>query len=224
MEKKNLQICCKESFPVLVEIAMSLTLFLLSVVFISLSGVMMPGPVTAVTVTEGHRNKNAGALIALGHGAVELPLIAVIYLGLGHYFALSSVKMSLGLMGGLMLIYMGIQMLRVTRKTIGGYHESSYSPLLAGVITTAANPYFFLWWATIGAFLAVQAKSFGLVGLLTFALSHWLCDLAWNFSVSQIVFRFKHFWGQRVQRVIFQVCAAILIAFGGWFIISAFLL
>lgn len=205
------------------EISANFGLFILSVVFISLSGVMMPGPVTAVVVTEGHKNKNAGALVALGHGAVELPLIAVIYLGMGRYFELSAVKMSIGVLGGLMLMYMGIRMFQTARKPIIPEHpQSSYTPLVAGVMTTAANPYFFLWWATAGTLLTVTARNFGLVGLLALALSHWFCDLTWNFSVSRIVFKFKHFWGQRVQRVIFSVCAAILIAFGVGFVASAF--
>ncbi len=70
----------------------NLDLFLLSVVGMSLSGVMMPGPVTAVTVTKGYKDKNAGALIALGHGIIEFPLIAAIYLGFGQFFTSPGVK------------------------------------------------------------------------------------------------------------------------------------
>jgi len=63
-----------------------LGLFLLSVAVISLiTGVMLPGPMTAATIAKGYGNKHAGALIAAGHGIVELPLIAAIYLGLGHF-------------------------------------------------------------------------------------------------------------------------------------------
>ena len=60
--------------------------FLLSVVFVSLSGVMMPGPVFAVTVAKGYRSKVAGVLIALGHGAIEFPLMFLIYFGFTQFF------------------------------------------------------------------------------------------------------------------------------------------
>jgi len=70
----------------------SLPLFLGSVIAISLTGVMMPGPVTAVTVTKGAQRKGAGALVALGHGIVEIPLILVIYLGFANFLTLTGVK------------------------------------------------------------------------------------------------------------------------------------
>ncbi|GAH55236.1 unnamed protein product, partial [marine sediment metagenome] len=60
----------------------SLGLFLFSAVGISLTGVMLPGPLTAATIAKGYGDKNAGALIAVGHAVIEIPLIAAIYLGL----------------------------------------------------------------------------------------------------------------------------------------------
>jgi len=59
----------------------SLGLFLLSAAAISLSGVMLPGPLTAVTIAKGYRNQNAGSLIALGHAIIEIPLMALVYFG-----------------------------------------------------------------------------------------------------------------------------------------------
>ena len=46
-------------------------LFFVSVVLISLSGVLMPGPLFAVTLKKAAKSKTAGALIAVGHGIVE---------------------------------------------------------------------------------------------------------------------------------------------------------
>ncbi len=63
----------------------SLPLFLGSVIFLSASGVMMPGPVTAVTVAKGSQRKWAGVLVAIGHGIIEIPLILLIYFGLASY-------------------------------------------------------------------------------------------------------------------------------------------
>ena len=62
---------------------MELVLFLGKVIMISLSGVMAPGPVTAVVIASGARNRYAGILMALGHGIVEFPLMIVIVLGAG---------------------------------------------------------------------------------------------------------------------------------------------
>lgn len=200
----------------------SLGLFLLSAAGISLSGVMLPGPLTAATITKGYRDKNAGSLIALGHAVVELPLIALIYFGFGHYFASPEAKRIIGLAGGLMLIFMGSMMLRVIRKSVGEAADLPYNSFTTGIIMTGTNPYFFLWWATIGITLIAGAASFGLPGLLLFATVHWLCDLVWEQFVSMTVFRTRHLWTKKVQRLVLGICALVLVGFGVWFCFSVF--
>ena len=60
--------------------------FLVKVAGISLSGVMMPGPVFAVTVAKSYKSRFAGIKIALGHALVEIPLMLLIYFGFGRFF------------------------------------------------------------------------------------------------------------------------------------------
>ncbi len=200
----------------------NLGLFLLSAVGISLSGVMMPGPVTAAAITKGYRDRNAGALIAVGHAVIEIPLIALIYLGFAHYFTSPEVKKVVGIVGGLMLVFMGVVLFRAMRKAIGERADLPYNSITAGIIMTGANPYFFLWWATVGAALIASAISFGILGLVLFGLIHWTCDLGWYQTISVSVFKSRHLWSAKVQKIVFGICALILIGFGVWFFISAF--
>ncbi len=200
----------------------SFGLFLLSAAGISLSGVMMPGPLTAATIAKGYREQNAGIFIALGHAVIELPLMALIYFGFAQFFASPDVKRAIGLAGGLMLIFMGLMVLRSMRKNLGEAADLPYSPLVTGMMLTGANPYFFLWWATIGIALIVTAAQFGIWGLVIFAVVHWSCDLVWEQCVSMSVFRTRHLWTQKVQRIVFGVCAAVLVGFGVWFCVSVF--
>jgi len=200
----------------------SFGLFLLSAAGISLSGVMMPGPLTAATIAKGYREQNAGIFIALGHAVIELPLMALIYFGFAQFFASPDVKKAIGLAGGLMLIFMGLMVLRSMRKNLGEAADLPYSPLVTGIMLTGANPYFFLWWATIGIALIVTAAQFGIWGLVIFAVVHWSCDLVWEQCVSMSVFRTRHLWTQKVQRIVFGVCAAVLVGFGVWFCVSVF--
>jgi len=198
----------------------SLPLFLLSVIAISLTGVMMPGPVTAVTVTKGAQRKEAGALVAVGHGLIEIPLMLLIYFGLAHFLTLTEVKVSVGLAGGLVLIWMALSMLRNRPSVFSEQKELAHSSVVAGLATTAANPYFFIWWATVGAALLVSAREFGGAGVAAMGVTHWLCDLAWLSLVSWAVFKSKRLWTQRVNAVVFGICSAILAGFGAWFIYS----
>jgi len=200
----------------------SLGLFLLSAAGISLSGVMLPGPLTAATIAKGYREQNAGIFIALGHGVIELPLMALIYFGFAQFFASPEVKKVIGLAGGLMLIAMGSVVVWNIKKAQGEAADLPYNSLVTGIMMTGANPYFFLWWATIGIALIATAAGFGIWGLVVFAVVHWSCDLVWEQFISMSVFRTKHLWTQKVQRIVFGVCALVLVGFGIWFCVSVF--
>jgi threonine/homoserine/homoserine lactone efflux protein len=201
---------------------LNLSLFLVSVIFISMSAIMMPGPVFAVTIAKGHKDKNAGAFIALGHGIIEVPLILLIYLGFARFFTSDAIKMVIGLVGGTMLIFIGIQMYKGRKSIAAESRELPYGSLTAGIITTSSNPYFFLWWGTIGTTLILTANTFGFIGFLLFALVHWFCDFIWSLFVSVATFRSKHLWNIRIHEIVFSVCSAILVIFGLRFIISVF--
>lgn len=211
-----------------------LWLLLLSTVTISLSGVMMPGPVFAVTVAHGRRSPWAGALVAIGHGLIEFPLIALVYWGLASVFEHEAVQVGIGLIGGAMLVWMGASMVRGVLR--GRRSEASLvgdtsldepqenrpaRSILAGLATSAANPYFFLWWATVGALLVSRSLAFGLGGLILVALTHWLCDLGWDTLVAWLTYRSRRLWTPAVHRVVFGLCGLTLTGFGGYFALSA---
>lgn len=198
----------------------NLGLFLLYVAVISLTGVMLPGPMTAATVAKGYRNKNAGALIALGHGVIELPLIAAMYLGVGHFLGLPAVVNGMYIAGGVALFYLGFRMFRTAGDApdqVGGLPASS---VVTGIVVTGTNPAFYVWWATVGAALIVGAARFGTIGVILLGVVHWPCDLAWSEFLSAGTFKSRKWWTGKVQRIVFSVCALILLGFGAWFVFS----
>ena len=198
--------------------------FLLKAVLISLSGVMAPGPITAVTVSKGTEQPQAGAFIALGHLMVELPLILLIIVGLGKLLEINWIKMVIGILGGLFLLKMGIGLLKNISNARVGQTTSSYTPLQAGIVLSIANPYFLIWWATIGAMLITGAYQFGLVGLISFIMLHWGCDFCWYFFLSSLTFKGGQFFGRRLQQILFAVCGIFLLFFSGKFIYDAIIL
>jgi threonine/homoserine/homoserine lactone efflux protein len=162
-----------------------LSLFLLEAALISLSGVMAPGPITAVTVGKGSESPHAGAWVAIGHGIVEFPLIALIFWGFGHLLNLNHVKTAIALVGGLLLLLMGIGMFRSIKRAEIGPRQYDRFPVIAGILLSAGNPFFLIWWVTVGAALISRAAQFGMGGLLAFALVHWSCDLTWCYFLVQ---------------------------------------
>jgi threonine/homoserine/homoserine lactone efflux protein len=205
------------------ETSLSLGQFLLIAAGISLTGVMLPGPMTAATIAKGYNNKHAGAWIAAGHAVIEIPLIAAIYFGFGHLISSPPVAKGIYLVGGLMLLYLSFRMFRATDETLGAVGGLPASSLVTGIVITGTNPAFYIWWATAGAVLVTGAAKFGLVGIILFTLVHLPCDLAWSEFLSVGTFESRRWWTQKVQRIVFSVCASILAGFGVWFCLSAFL-
>jgi threonine/homoserine/homoserine lactone efflux protein len=199
----------------------SLGLFLLSAAGISLTGVMFPGPMTAVTVAKGYSDRHAGALIAVGHAVIEIPLIAAIYLGLGHFISAPQVVNIIYVVGGLMLFYLGFRMFRNVDNAPGEIGGLPASSLVAGIVITGTNSAFYVWWVTVGVALVIGVTKFGLIGIILFAVVHWLCDLVWSELLSVSTFKSRKWWTQRAQKIVFRVCALVLIGFGTWFLVFA---
>jgi threonine/homoserine/homoserine lactone efflux protein len=201
---------------------MDLLFFLVQVVVISCSGVMQPGPVTATVITMGTRNRYAGALLAIGHGIVEFPLMVVIVLGVGKFFELRGVQIAIGLAGGLFLILMAIQGLKSLKaKTDTEPKALSGKPILAGIILSAGNPFFLIWWATVGLALATQAAQWGIWAFVLFALTHFSMDLIWLQILSWASFKGTALLGPRGLRVVLIICSAAMFIFGLVFVYNA---
>jgi threonine/homoserine/homoserine lactone efflux protein len=197
--------------------------FLLETVLISLTGVMAPGPMTAATVGKGGESPGAGVSLSLGHGVIELPLMVLLYLGLGRLLGRDGVGAAPGLAGGSFMLYMGGSMLWSLRRNAHAKAGAvvGHAPLIAGILLTGANPYFLLWWLTVGGALITRAASFGLLGFGSFALVHWLCDLGWLSFLSVMSYRGTKVFGERFRWVVTAVSSAFLLLFAVRFIIDA---
>jgi len=103
---------------------------------------------------------------------------------------------------------------------VGGLPASS---LLTGIIITGTNPGFYIWWATLGAVLVTGAARFGVVGVVLLTVVHLPCDVAWSEFLSVSTFESRRWWTKKTQRIVFGICASILVGFGVWFCVSGFL-
>ncbi|MBL7214759.1 MAG: LysE family transporter [Phycisphaerae bacterium] len=200
-------------------------IFLVQAIIISLSGVMAPGAMTAATIAQGTRNRWAGVLISIGHGMVEIPLIFALMLGLHFIFDANAVKIAIGIAGGGFLLWMGYGMLRQIQTAQAAQTNNVKSGFITtGIILSATNPYFLLWWATVGLNLALGAKSLGLWALVVFAIVHWLCDLVWLSILSLSAFytnKGAATFSRHFEKGILIFCGVALLTFGLKFMVDA---
>lgn len=199
---------------------MPLVTFLLEAVLISLSGVMAPGPMTAMAAGKGSDSPHAGAWLAVGHGIIEFPLMVAILYGFGVWLRRDDVKDGIALVGGLFLVAMGIGMLRGIKKAEVRSTTTLRSPVVAGMALSAGNPYFLIWWATVGATLVTRSIGLGVLGFVLFAVLHWACDFIWCYALSFFSFKGGRFFGRVFQKGIFAVCGVLLLVFAGRFIFA----
>ncbi len=181
---------------------------------------MAPGPLTTIVIGKGNESPHAGAFVAIGHGIVEFPLMFAVLYGAGHLFGLSYVKAAIASAGGLFLLMMSIDMFRSPNRKDVGPRKKAHSPVVAGILLSLGNPYFLVWWGTVGATLILRSVRFGLMGFLAFAILHWLSDFFWLYFLSALSYRGGEFFGKRFQKVVFFACGLFLVFFGVKFIVD----
>ena len=202
---------------------------------VGLSGAMMPGPVLTVTVGETAarlrgdsasgrpllRGAVVGPLVVLGHGLLEVALILAIVLGVGNLLTRTPVVGTIGILGGGVLIWMAWGMLRslktLTLATPATLAVTRRHPVWAGILTSVSNPYWTLWWATVGLGYLALAARIGPAGLLAFYVGHICSDLVWYSAISCSLVLGHRLLTDRVYRGVVAVCAVFLLGFGCYF-------
>jgi threonine/homoserine/homoserine lactone efflux protein len=204
-----------------------LALFTTSFV-VGFSGALMPGPVATVTIAESARQGfRVGPLITLGHALTEVVMVATLALGLSVVLQQPLIAGAIGVGGGLVLLWMGWGLVSSAwRGTIslqfaaGGSGPVGRLGLVpAGIVTSLVNPYWFLWWATVGASYVVFGLQFGWLGVAAVFVGHILADLSWNCLLSLAVASGRRFLSDRLYRGLLAVCGLFLIVLSVAFVI-----
>lgn len=177
----------------------------------------------AVNLAKSYKSPFAGILLSLGHAVVEVPLIILIYFGFARFFENQVVQIVLSLVGGAMILFMGIDMFRSRSKITMEKQDTRYGAFTSGIIMSVMNPFFLLWWATVGSMLIMKVIPFGIGALAGFIAVHWLVDLIWLSFVSVLVYKTHNLWSSKVQLWVFVLNSLFLAGFGGYFIYSGIL-
>ncbi len=189
---------------------MELLAFLVTVVLVSLSGVMAPGPLFAATLAEGRKNPLSGFVVSTGHAVVEIPLILALYT-FGLTLSVAERRI-LAIAGGVVMLYLAYLELKGGEK-----EEFKGGSLFAGAAMTALNPYFIMWWLTVGLTLITKSIEFGIAGLILFIIAHEMCDYVWLGFVSAFSGKIAEM-GEKLTKAMTAVSVTLLLVFGVAFI------
>ncbi len=216
---------------------------------VALTGAMAPGPLLTYTIVKSARARKRGYLVGVwvitGHALIEAAIILLLLLlaDFSSFMQKEITAKMIGVTGGIVLVLFGLSILRdLYRERIPDEFNDEVpapestgnpartkrllgNPVAGGALVSMSNPYWWIWWATIGfAFMMEFNVSFNnLSGFLAFFIGHEAGDLAWYFLVSVL-----SFWGvRRLNRKVYYgilgCCAIFMAGFGIYLGVSPFM-
>jgi len=194
---------------------------------VGLSGALMPGPLLTVDIAESTRRGFwTGPIVTVGHAIAELVLVILLAVGLSEVLASETAFTVIGLLGGIALVLMGGAMLYdIIRKRVvfDDSRPGASSGLLIGKGITASlsNPYWFVWWATVGSAFLSKSLSHGPAGPVVFYVGHITSDLVWYTLVSFLISVGKKLLAGKPYYILISLCALFLLYIGVRFIVDA---
>lgn len=195
------------------------------VIFISASGVIYPGPLFTANIFYGLKGGTKDGLkIAYGHTVVELPLVILIGVGSLSLETIPEFRIYIAMIGAAgLFVFAGIQLRQVFKQNVVPHTNTKHGPFLAGIFLTALNPFFIIWWLTIGFKLISDSLilwSFWGIGIM-FLLHIWM-DFVWLSSTARISSKISKFISNRNFKLLMAVLSISLVYFGITFLIEAF--
>jgi threonine/homoserine/homoserine lactone efflux protein len=186
---------------------------------LGLTGALAPGPTLLATINSSLAGGwMTGPRVTLGHMLSELVIFVLIVAGLAAV-ARPYTAVVAGI-GGAALIAFGLLTIAGSRRASlkVAPATSAASPYLAGFFTSVANPYFWLWWLTVGSTMVIMGLAGGILLACVFMAGHWCADLGWYTVVSTGVSRGTLFLSDTTYRIIIAACGIFLVIFGAYYV------
>ncbi|HLN35449.1 MAG TPA: LysE family transporter [Nitrososphaeraceae archaeon] len=210
--------------------------FFFYVIIVSTSGVFSPGPLFFVNLFYGSKYGSLmGLKIAIGHTLVEFPLLVLLFYGVNTFSAVSisdsDILKIIGIVGGIFMIFFSFMQIYPIIKNKSMETNNQYSKYLiknavsVGMIFTGLNPFFLVWWSTIGLKLISDSlNNFGyLHGLILLFFSHIWMDYFWLWITSFMSSKGRSIVKEQVYRIVLLFFNTIIGIFGLNLLITAFL-
>lgn len=198
----------------------------ITVVLVTLSGALAPGPLFFATLAHGARSgAKSGLTFAVAHTIIEFALVMILAGGLLTIASELAVRTTIGIVGGVVLLAFG------AAQIYGVFHHKQEEPetkpaptrnlLFMGLALTGLNPFFIIWWLTAGANLILISLEFAsLAGVVFMYVCHVWMDYLWLGAIAHFAKVGANVAGFRWYKLLMVLFGAILIYFGLTFILE----
>ena len=197
--------------------------FAIMVIAISASGVMSPGPLFTANIIYGLKEgKIAGVKMAIGHTIVEFPLIVMLGIGVLTLEVFPEYRIWITIIGAIGLFcFAGLQIKSIFGKNYQNRLKPSKNSFLAGIFFSGLNPFFLIWWFTIGFKLITESiEIWGIFGILVLFAFHIWMDYVWLFLVAGLASKAKDILSNNNYKILIIGLSILLVYFGVNFLIE----
>ncbi len=201
--------------------------FAATVILVTASGALAPGPLFFATISHGARSgARSGFVFSIAHTLVEFSLVMLLAFGLLSVADEPIIKLTVGVAGGVALIVFGAMQIHASLTSRFDKTElgkvATRNLLLVGLTFTGLNPFFIVWWLTAGANLILLSIEFASsVGVVFMYVCHVWMDYLWLTSVAHFSRMGTNVLGFRWYRAIMAFFGAVLVYFGTTFLINS---
>lgn len=197
--------------------------FAVFVIAISASGVMAPGPLFAANIAHGLQGgTKSGIKIVIGHTIVEFPLVILLGIGVFSLEIFPEFRTIISILGAITLfVFAIIQIQRVLQKKEEISIKQKQNPIITGIALSALNPFFIIWWLTVGFKLISDAMLIWAFSgiLIVFVLHIWM-DFVWLGGISFIASKGSQIISNKNYKILMVGLSLALVYFGISFLID----
>ena len=201
---------------------------------VGFSGALVPGPMLTLVISSvAEKGFWTSFFIVIGHSLLELAVVISFFLGVLKYLQNPLIVKIIGILGGVFLLYLGVDILisifkkkykinfksTVKKRTITG--KSTGIIILKGILISLMNPYWYIWWITIGAAFIIKSVEFNTLGISSFYIGHISADFIWYLFIGFLINTGRKFFNQKIYNGILAACSIFLFYLGIRFIIEA---
>jgi threonine/homoserine/homoserine lactone efflux protein len=201
---------------------------------VGFSGALTPGPMlTLVISSTAEKGFWTSFFIVVGHALLELLVVAAFFLGLLRYLENPLIAKIIGIVGGVFLLYLGVDIIisvfrkkftidfksMIKKRTMTA--KSTGIIVLKGILVSLMNPYWYIWWISIGAAFIIKSVKFNIGGVTAFFTGHISADFIWYLFIGFLISTGRRFLNQKIYNGILIACSVFLFYLGIRFIVDA---
>ena len=190
--------------------------FSVLVIVISASGVMAPGPLFAANIAHGLKDgAKSGIKMAIGHTIVELPLVILLGIGVFSLELFPEFRTVISILGAITLFIFAAMQIKTIFRNKESTTNLKQGPLVSGILLSALNPFFIIWWLTIGFKLISDAMLiWAFSGILVLFVLHIWMDFAWLGTISYLASKSAKILSNKNYKIIMIGLSVMLVYFG----------